>query len=277
MTNPYEPNTASIPNILFDYWMPRLTDGQFKVLMAIARKTYGWNKKKDSISLTQLEKMTGLSRKGISRIIDSLIENNLIIKVKSKTFLGDDAPNIYEINTQMNEKDGIADGGGSDRSTLGVVTVGNQGVVTVGNPQKTINTKHTTTKEKDIAQTPSEPRKKVPDISFSFDEKKIIGITPQDIQAWKILYPFLDIQLKILEITQWSLSHPTQTKSRKLWRKFITGWLRRNNEELANRQAYQSRKQEQVLSRHTGFQKDTRPVHPSRTIDLREPEEEICI
>jgi hypothetical protein len=37
--------------ILFDYWMPRLTDGQFKVLMAIARKTYGWHKKKDAISL----------------------------------------------------------------------------------------------------------------------------------------------------------------------------------------------------------------------------------
>lgn len=38
---------------------------ELKVTMAILRKTLGWQKKSDKISLTQLEKMTGLSRQGV--------------------------------------------------------------------------------------------------------------------------------------------------------------------------------------------------------------------
>lgn len=96
--NPHRPNTASIPNILFDYWMAKISLGELAVLMCVARKTYGFNKDNDRISLSQIEKMTGLSRRGIVKSIDSLIARNLILKIKSKTFDGDDAPNQYEIN-----------------------------------------------------------------------------------------------------------------------------------------------------------------------------------
>ena len=96
--NHYIPNTSSIPNILFDYWMLHLTPAEFKVLMCIARKTYGWRKDFDRISITQIEKMTGLSRKGITKNLDALIEHGLITKIKSKTSDGDDAPNQYEVN-----------------------------------------------------------------------------------------------------------------------------------------------------------------------------------
>ena len=81
----YIPNTSDIPNILFDYWMNILTPAEFKVLMCIARKTYGWHKEFDLISLKQIEKMTGLSRKGIVKNIDVLMSHGLLIKIKSKT------------------------------------------------------------------------------------------------------------------------------------------------------------------------------------------------
>ena len=57
-TNNYIPNTSAIPNVLFDYWMEKLSPAEFKVLLCIARKTYGWHKDNDLISIKQIEKMT---------------------------------------------------------------------------------------------------------------------------------------------------------------------------------------------------------------------------
>lgn len=132
--NNYIPNTSSIPNILFDYWMNRLSPAQFKVLMCVARKTYGWHKHNDLISIKQIETMTGLHRSGIIKNIDSLIEIGLINKIKSKTPDGDDAPNRYEINVYCVE-------GGSLQNRLGVVDTVDQGVVYSVDPQKKDYTK----------------------------------------------------------------------------------------------------------------------------------------
>lgn len=132
--NHYIPNTSSIPNILFDYWMLHLTPAEFKVLMCIARKTYGWRKDFDRISITQIEKMTGLSRKGITKNLDALIEHGLITKIKSKTSDGDDAPNQYEVNVHCLR-------GGSELSTPPVVNSVHQGVVYSVHPQKKTYTK----------------------------------------------------------------------------------------------------------------------------------------
>ncbi|MFI0477760.1 MAG: replication protein [Candidatus Rhabdochlamydia sp.] len=134
--NNYIPNTSSIPNILFDYWMNILTPAEFKVLMCIARKTYGWHKDVDRISISQIEKMTGLSRKGITKNLDSLLQYGLINKIKSKTVDGDDAANQYEINVNCM-------GGGSELSSPGVVNSVHYGVVNSVHPQKKTYTKET--------------------------------------------------------------------------------------------------------------------------------------
>lgn len=267
MSNPYKPNTVGVPNIIFDYWMAQLTDGEFKVLMAIARKTYGWHKQRDMISLKQIEEMTNLSRRGIIKIIDSLVERKIVIKTKSKTEDGDDAPNVYEINTECEE--GVnADVGGREPSSLGVGNSVHHGGRELSAPTKdTINTKDTI--QKNIARTASPPRPNVPDISFSFDKNKFENVTPEDIATWSQLYPAVDVNREMIEMVEWCKENPSKAKSKSLWRKFIRGWLQRQNEKLTNRSAYQSTKDKQVISRHTGFQKDNRPRNPNRTLDLR--------
>ena len=104
------PNYTQIPNILFDYWMNVLTPAEFKVLMCIARKTFGWHKSKDKISLKQIELSTGLSKKGITQNLQALEAHGLITKVKSKTSDGDDAPNQYEINVIDGEEENSVGG-----------------------------------------------------------------------------------------------------------------------------------------------------------------------
>lgn len=66
----YEPNFTQIPNSVISV-MPHLSETEFKVIMAICRKTFGYHKKKDRISLSQLETMTGMSRKSITKAIKS--------------------------------------------------------------------------------------------------------------------------------------------------------------------------------------------------------------
>lgn len=134
MSNPYIPNTASIPNILFDYWMQRLSPGDFKVLMCIARKTYGWNKANDLISLRQIHEMTNLHKSSVIRSVDILVDLGLVTKIKSKTLDGDDAPNRYEINVDCVE-------GGSRIMRQQVVASCDKGVVASCDTQNTLYTK----------------------------------------------------------------------------------------------------------------------------------------
>ncbi len=51
-----------------------------QVLDFILRKTYGWHKKEDSISLSQFEKATGLKRSNVCSSLKRLIEMNIIFK-----------------------------------------------------------------------------------------------------------------------------------------------------------------------------------------------------
>lgn len=54
-----------------------------QVLDAILRKTYGWGKKEDKISLPQLKKMTGIPKPNIVRARNVLEEMNIIIVIKT--------------------------------------------------------------------------------------------------------------------------------------------------------------------------------------------------
>jgi phage replication O-like protein O len=74
------PNYTQTPNDLFDHWLPLLKEVELKVLLVIMRKTFGWHKTRDYISLSQLEQLTGCSQTNILKSIKTLIEKGLISK-----------------------------------------------------------------------------------------------------------------------------------------------------------------------------------------------------
>lgn len=61
----------------------RLSGEEWLVLNCIIRKTYGWNKKEDKISLRQISDYTGLNRPNVARSIKKLINKNVIKKDNS--------------------------------------------------------------------------------------------------------------------------------------------------------------------------------------------------
>lgn len=61
------PNYTQVPNALFDVAMRDMGAAELKVVLAVIRKTIGWHKQRDAISLSQLEEITGLARANVIR------------------------------------------------------------------------------------------------------------------------------------------------------------------------------------------------------------------
>lgn len=78
--------STQVPNIVFDKFLPEFSLAELKLLLIIIRQTQGWVNKKsgkrktrDRISHSQFIKKTGLSRRVISKTIQSLVDKGLIV------------------------------------------------------------------------------------------------------------------------------------------------------------------------------------------------------
>lgn len=99
MTRRDNKNRAQIPNEIFDDILPHLMDSEARIVTAMARKIYGWNKQSDDIAYSQFEKMTGYKRASIMRIIERL-ERKGVISVKRVPGGHTKKSNNYSINLE---------------------------------------------------------------------------------------------------------------------------------------------------------------------------------
>lgn len=74
-----EKGFLQVNNQIVDYWMAHLTSAEFKTLLAIVRKTKGWNKPYDRISQSQIAELTGLTTRSVRTAISLLEDKKLII------------------------------------------------------------------------------------------------------------------------------------------------------------------------------------------------------
>jgi phage replication O-like protein O len=58
-----------------------LSSYESRVLWAVFRKTYGWHKKTDQISITQFQKITGMKRRHVSRTLSKLLQRNIVTQI----------------------------------------------------------------------------------------------------------------------------------------------------------------------------------------------------
>jgi phage replication O-like protein O len=153
------PNYTQIPNVIFDYWMHELTHTEFKVLMVICRKTFGWHKDEDPISKTQIVKLTGASKRAVDNAIENLKKNNLIEIIKTKTSFGDSDANRYKIlvNEIMFGSATIAPRSANEGGVVQPLHHG--GSATIAPTKERLNTKEKKErKEKEIAIAPVSPQ-----------------------------------------------------------------------------------------------------------------------
>src|ERR1051325_1101276 len=74
-----KPNHTQTPNSFFDESLKHISSlPELKVVLAIIRKTLGWQKNKDKISMSQIKEMTGLQQQSVKRGIDLALEHGFI-------------------------------------------------------------------------------------------------------------------------------------------------------------------------------------------------------
>jgi len=91
------PNGTIVPDDVFDVLMPRLTDAELRILLYIIRRTFGFKKNSDDISLRQmvegirtrdgrvLDSGTGLSKPTVARGLIGLRGKKIIVATRNRS------------------------------------------------------------------------------------------------------------------------------------------------------------------------------------------------
>ncbi len=93
------PNFLQVPNAVIDELLPDLTGAELKCYLVVIRKTKGWNKESDNISISQFMKSTGLSNSAVIKACESLVKYGLLIKQNGTRNTGVYAVNSYSKTT----------------------------------------------------------------------------------------------------------------------------------------------------------------------------------
>lgn len=98
MKSPQKENgfTGIANEILEVIYSSPLSGSELRVLLLVFRKTYGWHKKEDEISLTQIVTGTKLSRKQVCEVINKLVTKRLLFKTRKRS-------NEYKFNKDYDE------------------------------------------------------------------------------------------------------------------------------------------------------------------------------
>ena len=97
------PNAFQIPNSVIDELLEKLTCAELKCYLFVVRKTKGWNKESDSISVSQFMEVTGLSNRSVITACESLVEMGLLERSGGERKLNTYSVKAFEI-PQTGEK-----------------------------------------------------------------------------------------------------------------------------------------------------------------------------
>lgn len=92
-----KPYFTAVPNEVMDHYLPELSHGELKVLLVILRRTYGWHRDTDTLSLSRLAELTGLGKSTCCEAAKSLEERGLVSRKQNTGSDGGCSATTYEI------------------------------------------------------------------------------------------------------------------------------------------------------------------------------------
>jgi len=104
------PNYTPVPDELFDKQLPELSGAELKVLLYVIRRTFGFKRESDTISISQmlgglhtydgrqLDRGVGLTKKTLLLAIKSLEEKNIILTERRRSAERGDEPTSYRLH-----------------------------------------------------------------------------------------------------------------------------------------------------------------------------------
>ena len=104
------PNYTQVPDELFDQLMPHLSDAELRVVLYIIRRTFGFKRESDAISLSQmvsgittkdgrtLDSGTGLSKSTVARGLAGLRAKSVILAERNSSQTHGNEPTTYRLH-----------------------------------------------------------------------------------------------------------------------------------------------------------------------------------
>ncbi|MGI8483943.1 MAG: replication protein [Thermomicrobiales bacterium] len=117
------PNYTQVPDELFDLLMPQLSECELRVLLYIIRRTFGFKRESDSISLSQmvsgittrdgqvLDTGTGQSKATVARGLKGLRDKGIILAERNRSAKRGDEPTTYRLRFASASQTKIAGNG----------------------------------------------------------------------------------------------------------------------------------------------------------------------
>lgn len=110
------PNTTSVPDDFFDVLAPHLVESELRVLIYIIRRTFGFKKESDTISLKQmvegirtrdgrvLDQGTGMSKPGVTKGVKGLVTKGVIVAIRNSSPERGDEPTTYRLHFRGDDR-----------------------------------------------------------------------------------------------------------------------------------------------------------------------------
>lgn len=104
------PNSTQIPNVILDQWLPHLSGSELRVVLYVCRRTYGFGKLEDRISLKQmsegikrkdgsvLDQGAGLSKSAAAEACKSLEQKRVLNRSQQSAEGKGDTATAYSLN-----------------------------------------------------------------------------------------------------------------------------------------------------------------------------------
>src|SRR5215212_4319178 len=104
-----EPRYTLVPDVFFDVLAPGLTESELRVLVYIIRRTYGFKKRDDNISLKQmvegivtkdgvvLDHGTGMAKSGVALGIKGLLSKGVVVAQRNQSAEKGHEPTTYAL------------------------------------------------------------------------------------------------------------------------------------------------------------------------------------
>ena len=116
------PNGTVVPDDVFDVLMPELTEAELRVLLYVVRRTFGFKKNSDAISLSQmvsgiqtrdgrvLDRGTGMTRRGVMKGVAGLREKGIVQVEARVSEDGVNQVNVYALRFKEKGGQGVGNG-----------------------------------------------------------------------------------------------------------------------------------------------------------------------
>lgn len=230
-----------IANELFDVvWQMPFSHRQHKVIFAIIRKTYGFGKKEDDMSASQIGDYCRLSRENVTRTLSELEKMGVINK----------RPGVYGSVVGLN-KDYSKWRLGSvkttqecqnDTSVDSTQGVSNQTDTSVKTTQvDSVKTTHTKdnlpkdNKQKNCTEELSlsmqdDPREPTPIANLPLVDGSEHAVYESQAREWSLAYPAVDVHAELARMRVWLAANPRKRKTKRGVNAFVVSWLSRTQD-----------------------------------------------